>query len=310
MRESMLDEIAAFVHVVEAGSFTAAARRRTVPKSTLSRGVTRLEDALRTPLLVRTARRVTLTEAGQAFYDRVAPHVMSLRNAAEVAGERGDELRGTLRVTAPVDVGEALLGEVFVRFMARYPSLRLEVDLSAREVNLLEEGFDVALRAAQRLRDSSLIARKLGDMEFHLVAAPGYLARRGTPRTPEELARHECVLFRPLDGHQEWALTGGGAERRVTVAGRAGGSELAFVRGMLRAGAGIGLLPSFYVGADVAQGLLARVLPGWSTPGGSLFVVYPSARHIPRKVQLFRDFILESFAGDGRPAGLQRGPSA
>jgi len=304
----MLDEIAVFVQVVEAGSFTAAARKRAVPKSTLSRGVTRLEDALRTPLLVRTARRVTLTDAGRAFYERVAPHVAGLRDAAQVAGEREEQPRGTLRVTAPVDVGEALLGDVFVRFMARYPQLRLDVDLSARHVNLVEEGFDVALRATQKLKDSSLIARKVAEMEFHVFASPAYLARKGTPRAPDDLTKQDCVLFRPTDGHSEWAFTGEGAERRVHVSGRAGGNELAFVRGMLRAGAGVGILPAFYAATDLAQGSLVRVLPAWAIPGGSLYVVYAGARHIPRKVVAFRDFLVESFAA--KPAVGQRAPSA
>lgn len=304
----MLDEIAVFVQVVEAGSFTAAARKRAVPKSTLSRGVTRLEDALRTPLLVRTARRVMLTDAGRTFYERVAPHVAGLRDAAQIAGEREEQPRGTLRVTAPVDVGEALLGELFVRFMARYPQLRLDVDLSARHVNLVEEGFDVALRATQRLKDSSLIARKVAEMEFHVFASPDYLARRGTPRTPDDLTRHDGVLFRPTEGNSEWALVHDGVERRVHVNGRVGGNELAFVRGMLRAGAGVGVLPAFYATTDVAQGSLVRVLPNWSIPGGSLYLVYPGARHIPRKVLAFRDFLLESFAP--RPTSPHRAPSA
>lgn len=304
----MLDEIAVFVQVVEAGSFTAAARKRAVPKSTLSRGVTRLEDALRTPLLVRTARRVTLTDAGRAFYERVAPHVAGLRDAAQVAGEREEQPRGTLRVTAPVDVGEALLGDVFVRFLARYPQLRLDVDLSARQVNLVEEGFDVALRATQKLKDSSLIARKVADLEFHAFASAAYLTRKGTPRTPEELTRHDCVLFRPVDGHCEWSLASDGAERRVTVTGRSGGNELAFVRAMVRAGAGVGLLPAFYASTDVTQGSLVRVLPSWWTPSGSLYMVYAGARHIPRKVVAFRDFLVESFGVKGTT--LQRAPSA
>lgn len=304
----MLDEIAVFVQVVEAGSFTAAARKRAVPKSTLSRGVTRLEDALRTPLLVRTARRVTLTDAGRAFYERVAPHVAGLRDAAQVAGEREEQPRGTLRVTAPVDVGEALLGDIFVRFLARYPQLRLDVDLSARQVNLVEEGFDVALRATQKLKDSSLIARKVADLEFHAFASAGYLTRKGTPRTPEELTRHDCVLFRPVDGHSEWSLASEGAERRVAVTGRSGGNELAFVRAMVRAGAGVGLLPAFYASTDVTQGSLVRVLPTWWTPSGSLYMVYAGARHIPRKVVAFRDFLVESFGGKATVA--QRAPSA
>lgn len=291
----MLDEIAVFVQVVEAGSFTAAARKRAVPKSTLSRGVTRLEDALRTPLLHRTARRVTLTDAGRAFYEQVAPHVTGLREAAALAGEREEQPRGTLRVTAPVDVGESLLAEMFVRFTARHPQVRIDVDLSSRTVNLVEEGFDVAIRAAGRLKDSSLVARKIADVEFHLFASPAYLARRGTPRTPEELPRHECVLFRPVDGRSEWTLASDGASRTVAVQGRWASNEFSFLRAALRAGAGVGPLPSFYAAAEVTAGTLARVLPAWASPAGSLYLVYAGGKHIPRKVTAFRDFLIENF---------------
>ncbi len=298
----MLDEIAVFVQVVEAGSFTAAARKRAVPKSTLSRGVARLEDALRTPLLQRTARKVALTDAGRVFFERVAPHVAGLRDAAVVAGEREEQPRGTLRVTAPVDLGESLLADVFVRFAARHPTLRLDVDLSARTVNLVEEGFDVAIRVSQRLKDSTLVARKLCETDMHLFASPNYISRKSAPRTPEDLAKHECVLFRPVDGQAEWPLVNNGVERSFMASGRLGGNEFAFVRSMLRAGAGVGPLPGFFGNADVVEGKLVRVLPEWSWGSGSIYIVYPGARHIPKKVTVFRDFLIESF----RPAGAPR----
>ncbi len=291
----MLDEIAVFVQVVEAGSFTAAARKRAVPKSTLSRGVARLEDALRTPLLQRTARKVALTDAGRVFFDRVAPHVAGLRDAAVVAGEREEQPRGTLRITAPVDIGEALLADVFTRFSAKYPYVRLDVDLSARTANLVEEGFDVAIRASQKLKDSSLVARKLTETETHLFAAQSYLARKPAPRTPEELTQHDCVLFRPVDGRSEWRLQHDGVEKAIEVGGRLGGNEFHFVRSMLRAGAGIGPLPWFFAAGDIADGRLVRVLPEWSWNSGSIYIVYPGARHIPKKVTAFRDFLIESF---------------
>lgn len=295
----MLDEIAVFVQVVEAGSFTAAARKRAVPKSTLSRGVARLEDALRTPLLQRTARKVALTDAGRVFYDRVAPHVAGLRDAAVVAGEREEQPRGTLRITAPVDIGEALLADVFARFSAKNPYVRLDVDLSARTVNLVEEGFDVAIRASQKLKDSSLVARKLTETETHLFASSSYLARKPAPRTPEELAQHDCVLFRPVDGRSEWRLQRDGVEKPIEVGGRLGGNEFLFVRSMLRAGAGIGPLPWFFAAGDIAESKLVRVLPEWSWNSGSIYIVYPGARHIPKKVTAFRDFLIESFRGPG-----------
>ncbi|MFO0758820.1 MAG: LysR family transcriptional regulator [Byssovorax sp.] len=295
-----LDEIAAFVHVVKAGSFTAAAAQRGVPKSTLSRAVTRLEESLRSRLLQRPARELSLTDAGRAFYDRVAPHVAGLSDAAESGAGGDDQPRGVLRITAPLDVGEAFLAELLVRFTARYPLLRVEVDLSTRKANLIGEGIDVALRATGKMDDANLVARRVGATEGQLFAAPSYLARRGTPSSPEELVTHECVLFRPREGSAEWVLRGPAGERTVTVSGRIAASDFSFVRSVLRVGAGIGLLPSIGAARDVAEGNLVRVLPGWSRTAGTLYVVYPVTRHLPKKVAVFRDFVLEH----GRAFGL------
>jgi DNA-binding transcriptional LysR family regulator len=290
-----LDEIAVFVHVVQAGSFTAAARQRNVPKSTLSRAVSRLEEVMRARLLLRSSRKIALTEAGRAFYDRAAPHVAGLRDAAE-ALDADDQPQGTLRLTAPPDLG-AFLGELLVRFSARYPLVRFDVDLSTRLQNLIEERFDAALRAAGVMDDTSLVARRILTGERQLFASPTYLARRGAPATPEELAGHECVLFRPVDGRSEWSLEGlDGEERQVTVTGRIDGNDFSMVHAAAVAGAGIALLPAFPITRVSEDARLLRVLPGWvSTPSGSLHFVYPAARHVPKKVVAFRDFVLESF---------------
>jgi len=296
-----LDEIAVFVHVVRAGSFTAAARQRNVPKSTLSRAVSRLEETVRARLLQRSSRKIALTEAGRAFYDRVAPHIAGLRDATE-ALDADDQPQGTVRVTAAPDAGEAFLGEMAVRFTARYPLVRVDIDLSARLQNLVEEGFDCALRAAVAVDDTSLVARRLLTSEMQLFASPAYLARRGTPSTVDELTGHEHVLFRPVDGRSTWVLDGPGGERSIEVTGRIGGSDFSFLHAALRAGAGIGVMPSFLTTQSVADGTLQRVLPAWSRSSATLWFVYPASRHLPRKVIAFRDFVLESF-GQTAPRG-------
>jgi DNA-binding transcriptional LysR family regulator len=290
-----LDEIAAFIHVVKAGSFTAAARQRGVPKSTLSRAVARLEEAMHGRLLRRTSRSIALTDAGRAFYDRAAPHIAGLADAAESSLGREDQPQGLLKITAPVDVGESFLAELIVRFTARYPLIRVEVDLSSRRVNLIEEGFDVALRAAStKMDDATLVAKRIGGTEAHLFASPAYVARRGTPASPEDLADHDCVLFRPVDGKNEVTLLGPGGERKLKLEGRIAGTDFTFVRAVLRTGAGIGLLPAFTGARDMSEGLLVRVLPAWSRAAGTLYVVYPVAKHLPKKVAVFRDFVLEN----------------
>jgi DNA-binding transcriptional LysR family regulator len=291
-----LDEIAVFVHVVKAGSFTAAAEQRGVPKSTLSRAVTRLEEAMHAPLLRRTARRIGLTDAGRALFDRAAPHIAGLEDAAESALGDEDQPQGTLRLTAPVDTGEGFLADLLVRFTARYPLLRVDVDLSSRKVNLVEEGLDVALRASGRLDDNSLVARRVASGEAHVFGSPSYLARRGTPNVPEDLASHDCVLFRPVDGANEWKLVSSAGERTVRVTGRLGSSDFSFVKSAVRAGAGLASMPAFIAAREVGEGHLVRVLPSWSRTSGVLYIVYPASPHVPKKVTVFRDFVLESFA--------------
>jgi DNA-binding transcriptional LysR family regulator len=301
-----LDEIAVFVHVVEAGSFTAAARQRGVPKSTLSRAVSRLEETVRARLLQRTSRKIALTDAGRAFYDRAAPHIAGLRAASD-ALDAEDQPQGLLRITAPPDAGDAFLGALLVRFMARYPLVRVDVDLSTRKHNLIEEGFDAAIRAAPSIDDASLVARRIFTTTVELYASRDYLARRGTPTTPEELAHHDCVLFRPLDGTNEWVLTGpNGEEHSVTVTGRLGGNDFSFLRAAIRAGVGIGILPGFPASSLQADEGLEHVLPGWRRPIGNLYFVYPAGRHLPRRVAALRDFVLESF-GQPPPRGGRSG---
>ena len=300
-----LDEIAVFVHVVQAGSFTAAARQRRVPKSTLSRAVSRLEETVHARLLQRSSRKIALTEAGRAFYDRAAPHIAGLRDATE-ALDADDQPHGTLRITAAPDAGDGFLGELLVRFIARYPLVNVEVDLSIRAHNLVEEGFDAAIRAAPQIDDVSLVARRILTSDMQIFAAPAYLARRGTPATVEDLVDHECVLFRPVDGRATWTLNGpDGEERTVEVTGRIGGSDFAFLHAVLRAGAGIGIMPSFLATAALSDGTLQRVLPAFRRTSATLYFVYPASRHVPRKVIAFRDFVLESF---GQPAPRGRAP--
>lgn len=305
-----LDEIAVFVHVVQAGSFTAAARQRNVPKSTLSRAVSRLEETVRARLLQRSSRKIALTEAGRAFYDRAAPHIAGLREATE-ALDADDQPQGTLKVTAPPDAGDGFLGEMLVRFTARYPLLRVEVDLSIRRQNLVEEGFDCAIRAAEAMDDATLVARRLVASELQLYASPAYLARRGTPTSLEELAHHECVLFRPVDGKTTWPLVGpGGEEHDVEVSGRIAGTDFSFLLAAVRAGAGIGLIPSFLGDRGVVDGSLQRVLAVFHRTAATLWFVYPASRHVPRKVIVFRDFMLESFGIRSGPAPLASPPRA
>ncbi len=291
-RSPQLDEIAAFARVAELGSFTAAAAQLGVPKSTVSRAVTRLEEGLKVRLLHRSPRAVGLTEAGRRFFGDVAPHIAGLRDAALALDAYQGQPQGLIRLSAPPDGGESFVGDLLVEFCARYPLLSVDVDLSSRRVDLLREGFDVAIRATLELPDSSLVARKLLDSHLQLFAAPSYLARRGLPRAFDELVDHERVVFVPNARRGQWPVDDARSVRDAMSTGRIATDNVQLIRAVLRAGGGIGPLPRAFVAADLASGRLVHVLPEWSQRAGAVYLVYPSARHVARNVAVFRDFVL------------------
>lgn len=289
------NRIAVFVRVVEERGFTAAARALGLPKSSISRSVALLEAALGVRLLHRSTRSVTLTEAGTAFYEQASRGLAGVEEAAAVVADLQAVVRGTIRVTAPVDIGAWMLEPVIARFVRLHPEVHLDVVLTGRVVDLVEEGFDLALRAGQ-LRDSAIIARKIGSVESSLHASPRYLARAGSPATLGDLTKHRCVLFRPGGSSAGWKLKGPSGEETVNVKGPVTVDELGFARRAVMAGVGIGLLPTFLCARDVERGRLVRVLPSYLAPGPPLHLVYPSARYLPHRVGVFRDFLVEALA--------------
>jgi len=286
-----LNLLAAFEAVARTRSFTGAAGELRLPKSSVSRAVSRLESDLGVQLLLRTTRKVAPTAAGTALYDRIAPLLGGVRSALEAVPRAEEEPAGELRVTAPVDLGVLFLAEVLTRYAARYPAVSVDLVLTGRVVDLVAEGFDMALRVAPALRDSSLVARRAARFTLQLFASPLYLARRGTPRSEADLEGHEWVIFAPQG--KRFRLEGPRGPVEVAPRGRIRCDDLLFVRDALRAGAGIGLLPAFVAEPEVAAGTLVRVLPRHERSGGNLYVVTPAARHVPRKVTAFRDLVLE-----------------
>jgi DNA-binding transcriptional LysR family regulator len=295
-----LNLLTVFEAVARTSSFSAAARELGMPKSSASRGVARLENELGVQLLFRTTRQVSLTEAGTALYDRMTPLLRSVKAALGELPEREETPSGTLKITAPVDLGVLFLAEVVTRYTARYPAVSVDLHLTGRVVDLVAEGFDVALRVAARLEDSSLIVRRAAPVLFHLFASPLYLARRGTPRGEEDLADHDWVAFR--GGPQHIRVTG--PRQAPARSARIVCDDLLFVRDAVRSGAGIGLLPTFVAAADVLAGRLVRILPRFERPAGHLHVVTPAAKHVPRKVTAFRELVAEMLkAGATAAAG-------
>lgn len=289
-----LNDVVALVRVVEAGSFTGAAAQLGLPKSAVSRRVARLEEALGVRLLQRTTRSLHLTDAGVAYHARAAGALAALGEARDVATEATGEPRGTVRLTAPSDLGGGVVAEVLARFGREYPKVCVDVELTGRLVDLVAEGFDLAIRAGQ-LRDSSLVARRLGEAHQVLVASPEYIKRRGAPKTVAELAKHECILWRSRQGEAKWTLEGPRGAETVVVRGSLAGDDFTFVRAVAAQGGGIGLVPVPGTVPDFESGRLVPVLPEFHGPSSPVHLVYPSARFLPQRVAVLRDFLIQNF---------------
>jgi DNA-binding transcriptional LysR family regulator len=286
-----LNLVVAFVKVVESGSFTAAGRALGLPTSSTSRAVGRLEEALGTRLLQRTTRSHHLTPAGEQYFARVRGLLAGLDEARDAVVDMGQAPRGKVRLSAGGDFGEGVLAGIIARFIARHPGVEIEVVLTARWVNLIGEGFDLALRAGT-LQDSSLVAHKIAGTDLGIYAAPAYLERRGRPRRFAELARHACVLYRRDTGVVPWRLGGPRGPEQVIVSGPATADDMLFVRGLVLAGIGLGMLPAMACESELRAGSLVRVLPAYAVRTGALYVVSPPLKHVPARVSLFREYLI------------------
>lgn len=290
-----MNELAVFVRVVERGGFARAADELGVRTSSVSRAVARLEAVVGARLLQRTSRSVQATTEGSQLYDSVARSVTAIRRAGQGLAPVSGAPRGRLRITAPVDIAQTFLAGVVAAFVERYPLVEVEMSATNRLVNLVEEGFDLAVRAS-RLADSSLIARRIGDGVLTLYASPHYLDTHGVPSAAADLERHRVVVFGAKGGDAQWRLRSRTSEATIRVHGHVGGDDYGFLRAIVLASSGIGLLPEIICAEDEAAGRIVRVLPGFETFGAPIHVLYPSARHVPTRVTAFRDLLVESFA--------------
>ena len=288
-----LTDIAVFVRVVDSGSFTAAAQRLDISKSVVSKYVTRLEERLGARLLNRTTRRLSLTEAGRVFYERSRKGLADIEDAqAEVSRLQG-EPRGTLRINAPMSFGIMHVAPALPEFLERYPDLTVDMNLDDRKVDVIEEGFDVSLRISE-LPDSSLVARRLGPCRHAIVAAPAYLERCGTPRTPEELRDHNIITYRYQESALDWHFQSPGNKPiSVPVSGSLMMNNSLAIRAALLEEVGITRTPTFVVGKDIQDGRLTPILRDYETIEATIFLVYPQRRHLSPKVRAFVDFMVE-----------------
>ncbi len=283
-----LNDLLVFLRVADAGSFTAAARALGLPKSTVSRRVSRLEDRFGVRLLQRTTRKQSLTDAGRTLYDRTA-HIMSdLQDAERAVTEFSTLPSGRVRVTAPVEF--SAIPQLITDFLHLHQGVQIDLDLTNRYVDLVEEGFDVAIRAG-RLPDSTLIARKVGDAHTTLVASPAYLESRGAPQDIEDLTEHDCVIFGSQSRNATWTLSGARGPVKVPVSGRISVNHFDVVRQAAVAGFGIALLPVDWVSGEISAGRLVAVLPGACPPSSPLWAVTPSRKHLSPAVSAFIGYL-------------------
>ncbi len=288
-------ELAAFVRTVDRGSQAAAARELGVTPAMVGRYIRALEDRLGVRLLNRTTATQSLTEAGTLFHTRATAVLDDLEAAEDAVTDRQAAPHGMLRVAAPMVFGTRHLAGWLAGFGALYPGVRLQLTLNDRVVDLVEEGYDVALRIGQ-LEDSSLVARRLAPCRVVLCAAPGYLARRGTPDTPDELRAHDCLLYSYSATGSLWRLIGpGGRTAAIEVDGALIANNGEALCAAAIEGAGIVLQPTFIVGDALRDGRLVRILPAWRISDLAISAVYPTARHLAPKVRAFIDFLATRF---------------
>lgn len=292
-----LDDVRIFTKVAEAGSFTKAARLLDMPKSTVSRRVAELEDKLNVLLIQRSTRTLTLTPAGQLYFDRTSRAIADLKQAEIALQEMQGEPRGVLRITTPSDM-TGLIPRLLGDFVETFPDVQVTVFSTGRRVDLIAEGYDLALRATSRLPDSNMFAKKIIDTRFGAFASPGYLEKRGSPRTPSDLGEHDCLIFGTENTSDEWTLVHSETHEALTVpvSGKIASNDIAFLTGACLRGLGVAFLPTFEPSRHVFEKRLVRVLPEYRNDFGALYAVYPSGRHVSPNVRAFVNFAAKWFS--------------
>lgn len=292
-----LEGIEVFVKVVDEQSFSGAARVLEVSKSYVSKQISRLEDRLGARLLHRTTRKLTLTDVGRAFYERAARIVADVEEAEIAVTHLQSAPRGQLKMAIPMTFGFRYLAPLISEFMAEHPDLQVDLQLGDRKVDIVDEGFDLAVRIGS-LADSSLIARKLATLEFITAASPEYLEAHGRPQHPSDLAHHQCLVYTSADQPSAWSFRsaeGEDVDVRVDGPMRANNGE-ALVAGAL-AGLGVTRMPDWMAADSLRAGRLVPILCDWSYQRGGIYAVYPHNRHLSPKVRLMVDFLGERFSG-------------
>jgi DNA-binding transcriptional LysR family regulator len=294
-----MDQLAAmrtFRRVVELGSFTAAARGLNLSKAAVSKQIGELEAHLGATLIHRTTRRLSVTEVGNAYFERAVRLIDEFEAAEAEVRHLQAEPTGSLRLSVPNAFSLTQMGATINELAARYPKLRLSIEASDRFVDLIEEGFDAAIRIRTELPDSTLIARKLCTIPRFVCAAPKYLKKFGEPKRPEDLKQHNCLIYTQSPSPYDWAFRTPQGRRLVRVSGSIQSNHGMLLMEPLLAGLGVALLPIFSIEEHLAKGRVRRLLKDFPTDAVSLHVVYPQNRHLSPKVRVFVDLMAEHFA--------------
>jgi DNA-binding transcriptional LysR family regulator len=286
-----LEDMRLFAAVAAARSFTAAARALGIPKQTLSRRISELEADLGVRLLHRTTRRLHLTDVGAAYAERCADIARLADEANRAVTEAATKPRGLLRVTADPELGESFLGGIALDYARRYPDVELEILLTRRRVRLIEEGFDIALRVGW-VDDTTLTATRLGPARVRYCASRDYLRRRGTPRTPADLADHDCLVLLADDVPMRWPFRGRRGPDLHAVTGRLRFSSINLTRTAALAGLGIAIFPEFMCLADLRARRLLSVLDDWRIDAGAVWLVHPAGRYLAARVRAFAELAI------------------
>jgi DNA-binding transcriptional LysR family regulator len=290
------NDLLLFARIVEAGSFSMAAQRLDLPKSTVSRRIAMLEASVGERLLQRTTRRLMLTEFGASLLEHARKVAEEVEAAGALAQHRQAAPSGKLRISMPQDFANVVMADMIPQFMDRYRAVSLELDLSPRRVDLVAENFDIAIRMGDLPEDSTLAARRVAIQQFGLYAAPSYLAQRGLPEQPDDLLRHDllCILSRS-GGAVPWILQRGKVRWEKALTARLTANSPQLLAKIASSGAGIAASTDFIVAEHVRKGELVRVLPEWDLPGSTGWAVFPGRRLMPAKTRAFLDMLDEVF---------------
>lgn len=292
-----INDMLIFAQVVKEKSFTAAASRLKVSKSRISKSVSRLESVLGVRLLQRSTRRLSLTEVGEAYFEHCDRILEELSLAEDTINRLHLEPRGTLKISSSVAFGTLHVAPALPEFMALYPDLSVDLTISDRFVDLVEEGYDLALRITAE-PGLNLVARKLAPIRRKICASPSYLASRGTPMAPGELKQHNCLDYSYMSSGGYWRLCGPNGDITVPVSGTLRMNDDEALSQAVLGGVGLALLPTFIVGKELQAGKLVEVLPGYVPIERFLYAVHLPNRHLPLKTRVFLDYLLARFGPD------------